>query len=53
MECTKDINSPVRSVAHKLSDFGLVSKLSSADMVAIGAKYHAVPSRSVQSCTGT
>ena len=36
-----DINSPVQSVAHKLSDCGLISKLSSADMVAIGAKYHA------------
>ena len=41
MECTMDINSPVQSVAHKLSDCGLISKLSSADMVAIGAKYHA------------
>ena len=41
MACTMDIDSRVRSVAQKLSAFGLISKLSTADMVATGAKYHA------------
>ena len=41
MACTMDIDYGVRSVAHKLSEFRLISKLSTADMVATGAKYHA------------
>ncbi len=39
---TKDIDSRVRSVAHEISDFNLISKLSTgSDMIALGAKYHA------------
>ena len=38
--CTMDIDSRVRSVAHKLSDFNLISKLSTSNMIALGAKYH-------------
>ena len=38
---TMDIDSRVRSVAHKLGDFNLISKLSNGDMIAFGAKYHA------------
>ena len=41
MAYTMDIDSSVRSVAHKWSEFRLISKLSTADMLAIGAKYHA------------
>ena len=35
-----DIDSRVRSVAHELCDVNLLSKLSTGDMVALGAKYH-------------
>ena len=38
--CTMDIDSRVRSVAHELCDVNLLSKLSTGDMVAFGAKYH-------------
>ena len=38
--CTMDIDSRVRSVAHELCDVNLLSKLSTGDMVALGAKYH-------------
>ena len=39
MACTMDMDSRVRSVARKLSDFRLISKLNTTDTVAIGAKY--------------
>ena len=39
MACTMDIDSRVRSVVRKLSDFRLIFKLNTTDMVAIGAKY--------------
>ena len=35
-----DIDSRVRSVAHELCDVNLLYKLSTGDMVALGAKYH-------------
>ena len=35
---TMDIDSRIRSVAHKLGDFNLISKLSNGDMIALGAK---------------
>ena len=35
-----DIDSIVQSVAHELGDFDLMSKLSTGDMIAFGAKYH-------------
>lgn len=38
--CTMDIDSRVRSIAHELFDVDLLSKLSTGDMVAFGAKYH-------------
>ena len=38
--CTMEIDSRVRSVAHELCDVNLISKLSTGDMVALGAKYH-------------
>ena len=36
-----DIGSCVRSVPHELGDFDLTSKLSTCDMIALGAKYQA------------
>jgi len=36
-----DIDCRVRSVAHELGDFDLISNLSTCDMIALGAKYHA------------
>ena len=39
--CTMDIDSRIRSVAHELGDFDLISKPSTGDMIALGAKYHA------------
>ena len=38
--CTMEIDSCVRSVACDLCDVDLLSKLSTGDMVALGAKYH-------------
>ena len=38
---TMDVDSRVRSVAHKLGDFNLISKLSNGDMITLGTKYHA------------
>jgi len=35
-----DIDSSVRSAAHELSDFDLISKLSTGDMIALGANYY-------------
>ena len=35
-----EMDSHVRSVAHELCDVNLISKLSTGDMVALGAKYH-------------
>ena len=37
---TTDIDFRVRSAAHKLGDFDLISKLNTCDMLALGAKYH-------------
>jgi len=36
-----DIDSRVRSVAHELGDFDLISKPSTGDTIALGVKYHA------------
>ena len=36
-----DIDSRVRTVAHELGDFDLIPELSTGDVIALGAKYHA------------
>ena len=36
-----DVDSRVRSVAHELGDFELISKLNTGDMIALGAEYNA------------
>ena len=36
-----DIDSQIRSLAHELGHLDVISKLSTCDMVALGAKYHA------------